>query len=213
MKYLYKILFALLLSVSLISCEEEDPITSKTTFFPTIEIQDGSYVIWERGTSFVDPGVIALENGAEINVTTLGEVDADTVGVYKLTYSATNADGFPASSDRFVLVVDDPDAILSIDISGTYARDSDTDQLSTVTSLGNGFFEISDALPPNGIRAIAGVISSSELIITKQSSQFGDITADSINDPDTSITYDATSISVNLRVGPFGVIPRTLIKN
>lgn len=92
---------------------------SKVTYYANITLTGNSVVSIIKGESFTDPGVKAEAGGQDIPVTTSGSVDNNTVGIYSLTYSATNADGFSSSATRTVIVI--PSAEMAgVDLSGTY---------------------------------------------------------------------------------------------
>ena len=50
-----------------------------------------------QGDDYADSGATATQNGAELPVTVTGAVDANQAGIYTLTYTAVNPEGFPAS--------------------------------------------------------------------------------------------------------------------
>jgi hypothetical protein len=77
---------------------------SDVTFYPTVALKGSTYMAIPLNGTFTDPGAEAKEAGATIQYTTTGTVDKTKVGVYRLTYTATNKDGFPASTYRWVAV-------------------------------------------------------------------------------------------------------------
>ncbi len=99
--------------VLFVSCSEERPITSDITFFPTFEFE--SLVIVAVGDTFT-PSAMATEGGTELPVTISGSADTNTIGVYTITYSATNSDGFDGAETQTV-VVHDP-SVVGTDVSG-----------------------------------------------------------------------------------------------
>ena len=53
---LYTMLFAFVALV-LTSCGDKDSEgKSRFTFYPTIELEGDTYLVWDKGTPFVDPG-------------------------------------------------------------------------------------------------------------------------------------------------------------
>jgi hypothetical protein len=70
------------------------------------------------GGTFTDPGIIATEGGADIPYTTDGSVNTGEVGVYDLTYTAVNKDGFPASLTRTVIIYSTESSGAANDLSG-----------------------------------------------------------------------------------------------
>jgi len=133
-----KILFNILICsglVALASCEKkvttEDPST--ITYYVSFELNGDGTMLVPINTSFTDPGVIATENGVDVNnkvVATITDPDGNVVNsiptnapnLYTITYSAVNADGFPASTSRTVVVYD---PAVTASIAGTYVTDLD----------------------------------------------------------------------------------------
>lgn len=122
-----KYVFLLMVFVSMIaSCSKDKIINthdrvgiSKVTYYANITLTGNSVISLIKGSAFVDPGVKADAGGTDVPVTTTGTVNTDEVGLYNLTYSATNADGYSSSSSRIVVVI--PSAELpGVDLSGTY---------------------------------------------------------------------------------------------
>lgn len=91
----------------LTSCHEitTDGVT-RVTYYPQLNIIGGDMITHAKGTPFVDPGFTATLNGVDVkdDVVLDGSVDANTEGVYTLTYTYTNVDGFAASASREVVV-------------------------------------------------------------------------------------------------------------
>jgi len=115
MKFKNKIikLFSVFVILAIVSCTEEDPIESTITNFPTFDFQP--LVVIEIGDSFT-PGATAMEGENEIDVVISGTVNANQVGVYNVSYSATNSDGYDGSASQ-VVIVHDP-SIVGTDVSG-----------------------------------------------------------------------------------------------
>jgi hypothetical protein len=107
------------------------------------------------GSAFVDPGFKGMEgtNDVTSSVTVDGTVDGMTVGLYTLTYSAVNKDGFPSSVTRTVIIYDP--AAPATDLTGSYKGNpkrqapytrSFVDLDVTIKKLAPGFFFCSDFL-------------------------------------------------------------------
>ncbi|WNH13404.1 DUF5011 domain-containing protein [Thalassobellus suaedae] len=207
--------FCFLLAIFfIVACSEERPITSEITFFPTFEVSGDQYMTIEQGSTFTDPGAIALAGDGTLPVTTSGSVNTSTLGVYKLEYKATNVDGFEGSAFRYVAVVDDLAAITSNDLSGSYTRDSNTGHVMTLTKLGGAFYDADDVLPTNKINVFIVQVSSTELIAPRQSSRFGDIVIDPSVEAGSSGTILATGdITLQTYIGCCGVFTRRFLKN
>lgn len=121
--------------VALASCEKkvttEDPST--ITYYVSFELNGDGTMLVPINTTFTDPGVVATENGVDVNdkvVVTITDPDGNVVtsiptdapNLYTVSYSAVNADGFPASTSRTVVVYD---PAVTASIAGTYSTDID----------------------------------------------------------------------------------------
>ncbi len=130
---------SLVFSIALfVSCSEENPIESTLTSFPTFEVE--SVVVVALDGAFT-PGAKATEGGKELSVAISGSADTSTVGVYDITYSATNSDGFDGSVSQKV-IVHDP-SIVGTDVSGAIAdlnRPARTGVISLVEGTTSIFF-------------------------------------------------------------------------
>jgi len=141
----YILFFSLFLSV--MGCEKTEEIhntdtkvgISRVTFFPVMEMSGNAAMSIVKGTTFTDPGVKATEAEKEIPVTVDGTVDANTPGFYRLTYSATNKDGFPASLERIVVVLPEAEKD-GIDLSGEYKAIGGAPSNAIVTKLDKGLY-------------------------------------------------------------------------
>ena len=107
------------------SCgDKESEGLSRFTYYPTIELDGDTYLVWDKGTAFVDPGYSSILNGEDVTseVTVSGNVDTSKSGIYTLTYTTKkNEDGFDASASRTVVVLD-PNS----DIEGFYLTQPDS---------------------------------------------------------------------------------------
>ncbi len=162
-----KLVYSLLLVVAAVftSCHEvttED--TSYITYYVTFDLDGGSTYIHPVGTEFVDPGYTAMEGTEDVtaNVVVSGSVDSDVMGVYTLTYSAVNSDGYSASTSRTVVVYDEnyagPDVATGtytlqagssrdyFDDDGTITNTPFDGYTVTISKTAPGFFYCSDYL-------------------------------------------------------------------
>lgn len=126
MKIIYKTLkTGLLLSLAMLaSCGFEDPVESKTTFYPIIEVNGGE-VLLNVDESYTDPGAVATIDGVEVPVdirfvgryrnNTSATLDTSISDIYAQEYSATNVDGFSDSATRQVIVANTGDLVTSIE--------------------------------------------------------------------------------------------------
>lgn len=140
MKQILNISFLMLLTMFVISCEK-DPETanlSRITFYPIITVPGEQWNTIKVGGSFTDPGATAKEGDTDITVTTSGTVDVNTPGVYTITYTAVNKDGYSATDYRYVGVISA--AVEGTDMSGSYKRNAGALGVSTVTKISDNFY-------------------------------------------------------------------------
>ncbi len=145
-----------MLSLGVFTSCDKDSTGGETwiTYYANIEINGGETVYLELGEEYTDEGATVTENGEEIDYETSSDVDVNTVGVYTVSYSATNTDGYSSSSSRTVIVYD-PNSLTGLE--GTYSGDVTRTAYSsgsTVSYSGNdvtltatdatGLYEISD---------------------------------------------------------------------
>ena len=149
----------LLSSFFLLSCEKDDSTVniSSITSYPNFTMSGEDLVVTWVGAGFTDPGVTAEAEGNDLPVTTAiraayfiepgntqppavqygNTIDATKPGIYTVTYSATNPDGFAGSTTRTIIVLDkQPDP--TVDLSGSYT--SGTSPASTITKVADGVF-------------------------------------------------------------------------
>jgi hypothetical protein len=95
---------------------------ARVTNYPIFEMSGDNPMFLALGETFTEPGVVALEGGAEIDVSTSvsgayqggSSIDVNASDCYDVTYSATNQDGFDGSATRTVYVVETGDLVNSI---------------------------------------------------------------------------------------------------
>ncbi|MEP6948433.1 MAG: DUF5011 domain-containing protein [Ginsengibacter sp.] len=138
--------FILIAFVAMISSCSKDPIisthdkvgTSKVTYYPTFTLTGSDIVSLVQGSAFTDPGIKASAGGADIPVITTGTIDINTVGLYTLTYTATNVDGFSATASRTVVVIPSAE-VPGVDLSGEYMTTGGTPN-ATITKVAPGVY-------------------------------------------------------------------------
>ncbi len=111
---------------------------SDVTVYPVITMAGSPYVSIVKGTTYTEAGVTAKEGTSTIDVTTTGSVNINQPGLYVITYSATNKDGFPATVSRTVVVLsahENP----GVDLSGKYDYVAGG-YTSTVTKVAEGVY-------------------------------------------------------------------------
>lgn len=117
------------------SCKKESKDISSVTTYPEIELTGDRFMTIAAGSTYSEPGATATIGGSAVALTTEGAVDANTPGVYILTYSAKNAEGYAASKQRWVGVIK---ADATGDYSGVYERTNGV--VVNVTKIKNGLF-------------------------------------------------------------------------
>lgn len=111
---------------------------SDVTVYPVLTMAGSPYVSIVKGDTYTEAGVTAKEGTSTINVTTTGSVNTNQPGLYVITYSATNKDGFPATVSRTVVVLsahENP----GVDLSGKYDYVAGG-YTSTVTKVAEGVY-------------------------------------------------------------------------
>jgi hypothetical protein len=111
---LYTMLFALVALVMTSCGDKKSEGLSRITYYPSIELNGDSYLVWDKGMAYEDPGYVSELNGEDVTsqVTVSGSVDVNKSGIYTLTYTTVkNEDGFDASTTRTVVVLDPTSAV------------------------------------------------------------------------------------------------------
>lgn len=108
--YLVALLF---LAFGFMSCDKESEGLTSITYYANIVLKGESTMYLAKGSTFTDPGFTATMAGEDVTskVNVSNPVDANKSGVYKVSYSITNPDGFVASASRTVVVLDATDAV------------------------------------------------------------------------------------------------------
>lgn len=101
----------------------EDP--SIITFFIQMELQGDEVMFVTQGTAFVDPGVVAIQDGNDVSsiVKVKSNLDINKIGMYEILYTATNEDGIANSLTRTVCVYDGTPSTL---VSSVYYTDKNS---------------------------------------------------------------------------------------
>ena len=122
------------------SCNDDsdDHTDKRITYYPTVTLEGDDYIIVDKGTPFVDPGYSAELQGedATSRVVVDSNVDTNKSGVYSITYSLSNADGFSATESRTIVVLDANDPV-----EGFYYTTDDAyrDYNGTITKYGSSY--------------------------------------------------------------------------
>lgn len=104
-----------MLALGFTSCNDDsdDHTDKRVTYYATVTLEGDDYMIVDKGSTFVDPGYSAEMQGEDATdkVVVVSDVDTSHSGVYSITYSLTNADGFSAVQERTVVVLDPNDPV------------------------------------------------------------------------------------------------------
>jgi hypothetical protein len=100
---------ALLLTVVLfVSCHEDTTEGfTKITYYPSITVLGDAVTIVNQGENYNDAGCKVDLNGEDVTdqATIVSNVNSNEIGIYSVTYTAVNEDGFSVSVVREVYVV------------------------------------------------------------------------------------------------------------
>jgi hypothetical protein len=155
MKKLQYIIYIALLIVGY-SCERdlESEGVSRTTSYLSFDLTNGPVVTIPLGTAYTEPGFVAKEGDKDVtaSVKVEGTVDPTKLGVYTISYSGTNSDGFESSEERTVIVYDP--AAPATDLTGNYISSVSrvaparayTGLSVSIQKMAPGFFYVSDFL-------------------------------------------------------------------
>lgn len=119
-----------------ISDDDDDAMSSITpspdTLAPIINVLGSNPVSVEFGSTYVDAGATARDQGAAIAVTSSGTVNTSVEGTYTITYSATDAAGNSSTATRTVVVSDTVAPVFTS--SPTFVVDEGATDVGTVTA-------------------------------------------------------------------------------
>ncbi len=116
---------------------------SKITVFPVLVMKGEKYVAVAKGATYTDAGATATAGKDKIDVKTTGLPNTANPGVYLITYSASNTDGFDATTTRSVVVYDTKADAIANDFSGNYLRAA-TGVISKWTKLAPGAYVVNN---------------------------------------------------------------------
>ena len=122
MKNTYLFFVLLILLGSIVSCDDDSEGLSTITYYAEIMLEGGTTVTVPLGGSYSEPGYSAIENSEDktADVVVTDNIDPSTIGLYEVSYSIENSEGYETVATRTVIVaVIDPDA----PASGVYNTD------------------------------------------------------------------------------------------
>jgi hypothetical protein len=220
-----KIIFiTLLTALVLSSCKDDTAGVSHIVSYPVIKLKgDAASTILVNG-NYTDAGFTATKGTTDLSssVKVTGTVDATKAGVYTITYSVTDADGYSASARRYVGVI--TPAAAALDISGTYGRNAGAFGLAIVKKTSYpGLYTNNNpgGATVDGTSTAAGGVSVTNIIVYMFQTDATVVTVPSQNSTVgefacTGGVYDATGTSplykwVCINSG-YGTAVRTFIK-
>lgn len=111
---------------------------TRITYYPELTLEGDKTLYLDKGASFTDPGYTAILNGEDVSdqVEISTNLNTNKSGIYTISYSIVNADGFSSSASRKVIVTDPNDAI-----EGIYYTDPESYRLynGAQVAYGNSF--------------------------------------------------------------------------
>ncbi len=200
--------------VFLLACAEEYPGTEKIVTYPEIVLTGGTEVILTEGDVWVDE-FVGLVGETEVTVVKTGSADPNVPGIYQISYEAENAEGFVATANRIVVVIES--SLSAFDFAGTWARSTNgvinvltkTSDRRYVTSNAGGF----NATPATDILQIEIInVDDTNLYIPLQFDEDSGIQVQSINNGSAKIN-SATQIQYSFAASAvYGTAVRTFNK-
>lgn len=102
------LIFASVCFITAASCKKDSKGISFITTYAEVELKGNSTVFSQVGQPFAEPGYSAKEGEKDLTqaVVIKSNVDINTPGIYSISYSATNTDGYSSSQSRTVVVAD-----------------------------------------------------------------------------------------------------------
>lgn len=132
--------------IAAVGCTKKTTGLIDITYFANIELEgDNPYVVL-LGENYSEPGFTATLNGEDISgqVEVSSDVNTKAPGIYSVTYSATNADGFSSSVVRDVYVLN-PGGIDNVYMSHCWMGARDYNNFPIVISkVSDGVYELED---------------------------------------------------------------------
>lgn len=183
---------------------------SRVIYFPIVSLKGERYVFVAAGGAYTEEGVDAKVGDADVPFTTEGTVNTATPGVYTLTYTAANSDGFTSSVVRTVAVYSTDVSAAANDFSGSYAR-STNGSLAVWTKVAPGVYSVFNpgGAPGTNLTVVVFNATGNTIKIPPQQTNDGNITTSS----DEVYTPGSPSQYVWKIVNPgYGTALRTFVK-
>lgn len=186
--------------------------SSKITYYPSIALNGSTYIAVAKGSTFTDPGAVATAGGKTLPVVVGGTVNTAVVGVYLVTYTATNSDGFPAAGTRYVAVYSTDATATSNDFSGSYLRAA-TGASAVWTKVAPGVYLISNPGGAVGVNLTVFCFNPTGYTITIPSQiAGGSATSSSTESTTPGATGTLSGYSMKIINPGYGTSVRTFVK-
>ena len=107
-----------------ISCDDESTEgMTRITYYAQLSLEGDKTLYVDKGAEFVDPGYSAIMEGEDVTdmVEVSSNVNTAKSGVYSISYSIVNNDGFYSTASRTVIVTDPNDPV-----EGLYETDPES---------------------------------------------------------------------------------------
>ena len=143
-RFIYNIIPLMIALFLMQGCKKDETTAGDThiTTYAAFDMKGDQYQTLVVGETYTEQGVTAKEGTNPLEVKIAGAVNTAKSGIYQLTYSAVNSDGFPGTINRFVAVLNSKP---TGDLSGDYTLSTYT---STMTKLAPGFYKFSNIWGP-----------------------------------------------------------------
>jgi hypothetical protein len=175
-KYIIPVLFLFMLATGCKKYDLTDTAdqvgTSKVTYFAELTLTGEPYMSLVQGSTFTDPGATATEKGQSIKVTSSGTVNTNQPGMYIITYSAINKDGFAATTQRTVVVLTGHETS-GVDVSGNYAYVGSGTYSATITKVAEGVYTTDNIYGSATIPAVFVTLDGATVTIPTQNTAYG----------------------------------------
>ncbi|MEP7377261.1 MAG: immunoglobulin-like domain-containing protein [Chitinophagaceae bacterium] len=205
MRYL-KIFTPLLTMLLFVGCAKKETFSntkdkvgiSRVIYFPIVSLKGDRYEYVAAGSAYTEEGVNSKVGDADVPFTTDGAVNTATAGVYTLTYTAANSDGFTSSVVRTVSVYSTDASAAANDFSGSYARNTNG-SLAVWTKKAPGVYSVFNPGGAPGTNLTAIVFNPTGNVIKMPSQQTNDgnitTTSNEVYTPGSPSKYDWKIVS------------------
>ncbi len=138
------------IAVAFTACESDDTEgLTRTTYYATINLTGGQTIV-NLGGSYDEPGYSAILNGLDVTdrVEVSSNVNTSKIGIYHVTYSCVNDDGFSSSVSRTV-IVNNPGNFANVymaEVQNATGTRHYYDNPTVISDNGDGTYTIDDIL-------------------------------------------------------------------